>query len=69
MKKVIGIATYDVIVECPNCEHKVSAVDYDFDSEVTDAMFKNTLASCTNMGIEIGCPKCNYVFILDELEY
>lgn len=69
MKKVIGIATYDVIVKCPSCGHKVSAIAQDFDSEVTNAMFKNTLASCTNIGIEIECPKCIYVFILDELEY
>ena len=69
MEKVIGNASYDVIVCCPVCDHGFSAIDNDCDYAVCQAMFENTHESCTDMQIEMVCPECDCEFVLDSLEY
>ena len=69
MEKVIGFASYDVIVECPECKHKFSAIENDDENTITKAMFKNTNDSCNDMDITLVCHECDSEFILDSLDY
>ena len=69
--KVDGVGDYSVSVTCPNedCQHEFYATDNDDDNVVTDAMFTNTMDSCTDMQIEMMCPECECEFILDSIVY
>lgn len=71
MKKVMGIASYEVIVECPKCKEDFDTIEQDqeADGEITTAMFENTINSCRNMDVGITCPNCEYEMILDEIRY
>lgn len=66
LPKVTATPTYYIKVECPYCHKQCDCSD---DYEIVDAMFENTTAACTNMGIEYTCPHCEQDFIVDELEY
>ncbi len=67
--KVVGIASYSVDVDCPDCGYQFNCAEQSSECEVTAAMFKNTTESCTNMDIELACPKCGKEFTLDKIEY
>ncbi len=71
MKKVLGYATVEVNVGCPNCgkSFDVLSGNNDDDNIVSDALYENTTKSCTDIGYQLSCPDCDLEFELDEIVY
>ena len=73
MKKEVASIHVQVNVDCPNCGNYIDLLDDSLDTEVekTDVMIASFQDEwgCKDAEIEVKCPECENIFIVNEIEW
>ena len=69
MSKVKGQLSYEIYVKCPNCGDVFDIIAEDYQNEdgcITTPLFRNDWDNCRD---STACPKCEFEFEMEGVEY